>query len=147
MHRQVAIYIATLGYYEEVKALHGAQPRRAGRRAHTAGGLPECPLVEVECLRTLDRLRVRYDLDEGEIALRREAIVRLLESMEVVSIGPAVLRRAGQPLPVTLGTLDALHLATVLLWTDATGELPIMATHDAALGTAARSMGLRVVGC
>lgn len=104
-------------------------------------------LVEVECLRTLDRLRVVHALPEGEVATRREAVVRLLDSMEVVAVTTPMLRRAAQPFPVTLGTLDALHLATALLWSDTTGEAPVMATHDTALGSAARSMGLVAVGC
>ncbi len=104
-------------------------------------------LVQVECLRTLDRLRVAHGFPEGEVATRREAVVRLLESMEAVAVTAPVLRRAEQPFPVTLGTLDALHLATALLWTDLTGEAPVMATHVAALGAAARSMGLVTVGC
>ncbi len=104
-------------------------------------------LVEVECLRTLDRLRVARGLPEGEVALRREAVVRLLESMEVVGVSTPILRRASQPFPVTLGTLDALHLATALGWRDAVGEDLAMATHDAALGSAARAMGLVVAGC
>jgi predicted nucleic acid-binding protein len=104
-------------------------------------------LVEVECLRTLDRLRVARGLPEGEVALRREAVVRLLESMEVVGLSTPILRRAGQPFPVTLGTLDALHLTTALAWRDAVGEDLAMATHDSALGLAARAMGLVVAGC
>ncbi|MBU2602462.1 MAG: PIN domain-containing protein [Actinobacteria bacterium] len=104
-------------------------------------------LVEVECLRTLDRLRVFHALPEEKVAARREVVVRLLDSMEVVAVTAPVLRRAAQPFPVTLGTLDALHLATALLWMDATGEAPVMATHDTALGCAARSMGLVTVGC
>ena len=104
-------------------------------------------LVEVECLRTLDRLRVARGLPEAEVALRREAVVRLLESMEVVGVSTPILRRASAPFPVTLGTLDALHLATALAWRDAIGEDLAMATHDAALGLAARAMGLVVAGC
>lgn len=103
-------------------------------------------LVEVECLRTLDRLRVTRGLPEGEVAARREAVVRLLGSMEVVAVSAPVLRRASQPFPVTLGTLDALHLATALLWADFAADAPVMATHDTALGAAAGSMGLQVVG-
>lgn len=104
-------------------------------------------LVEVDCLRTLDRLRVVRGLPEGEVALRREAVVRLLESMEVVGLSTPILRRASQPFPVTLGTLDALHLATALMWRDSLGVDLAMATHDTALGSAARAMGLVVAGC
>jgi len=51
-----------------------------------------------------------------------------------------------QPLPVALGTLDAIHLATALLWREQSAARLVMATHDAALGLAARSVGFRVVG-
>ena len=40
-------------------------------------------LVEVECLRTLDRLRIA----DREIAVRREAIFRLMEAMEKLTKG------------------------------------------------------------
>ncbi|MBI1846075.1 MAG: type II toxin-antitoxin system VapC family toxin [Candidatus Rokubacteria bacterium] len=103
-------------------------------------------LVETECLRTLDRVRLRMGLPDKELARRREAVFRLLESIEVVEVTAPVLARAAHPLPTELGTLDAIHLATALLWREQSGGDIIMATHDAALGTAARSCGLAVVG-
>ncbi|MCJ7797596.1 MAG: PIN domain-containing protein [Thermoleophilia bacterium] len=103
-------------------------------------------LTEVECLRTLDRMRVARGVAEGEVALRRETVVALLRSTETVDLSAPILRRAGQPLPVTVGTLDALHLTTALLWRDFTGIDLVMATHDAALASAAKAMGLIVVG-
>lgn len=103
-------------------------------------------LVEVECLRTLDRLRLRFSLADQEIAIRREAIFRLLEAIELVELNRPILTRAAQPLAVELGTLDAVHLATASLWREMAGTDLVMATHDAALGVAARSCGLRVIG-
>lgn len=103
-------------------------------------------LVETECLRALDRLRLRTSLPDRDLARRREAVFRLLESMEVVAVSAPVLARAAQPLPTELGTLDAIHLATALLWRERAGGDLVMATHDLALGTAARACGLRVVG-
>jgi predicted nucleic acid-binding protein len=103
-------------------------------------------LVEVECLRTLDRLRLRADLPDEELAARREAVYRLTEEMELVEPSGAVLSRASQPMPTPLGTLDAIHLATALLWRERGSPDLIMATHDAALGVAARACGLRVLG-
>ena len=67
--------------------------------------------------------------------------------MEVVEPSNVVLSRASQPLPTPLGTLDALHLATAMLWREAGHQDLVMATHDIALGVAARVLGLRVVGC
>lgn len=103
-------------------------------------------LVEVECLRTLDRLRLAESLGDAEIAARREVVFRLLEAIEVVALTRPILSRAAQPLPTALGTLDAIHLATALLWKERTGADLFMATHDEGLATASRASGLRVVG-
>ena len=103
-------------------------------------------LVEVECLRTLDRLRLTENYADEVIAERREAVFRLMESMEVVEITHPVLSRASQPLPTTLGTLDAIHLSTALLWKERAGKVLSMATHDVALAVAAKASGLPVVG-
>ena len=103
-------------------------------------------LAEVECLRTLDRLRLVESLDDHEIAIRREAVFRLLDALEIVELTRPVLARAAQPMPTTLGTLDAIHLATALMWAEHAGSQLVMATHDQSLATAARASGLRVIG-
>jgi len=103
-------------------------------------------LVEVECLRTLDRLRLVEGLDDRELAIRREAVFRVLESVEIVELTRPVLARASLPMPTSLGTLDAIHLATALLWAEREDLPLVMATHDQLLATAARASGLRVIG-
>jgi predicted nucleic acid-binding protein len=103
-------------------------------------------LVEVECLRTLDRLRLEGALSNEELALRREAVYRLMEEMEMVEPTTPVLRRASQPMPVPLGILDAIHLATALLWRETREMDLVLATHDRALAAASRASGLRVAG-
>jgi predicted nucleic acid-binding protein len=105
-------------------------------------------LTECECLRTLDRYRLRQTLTDDQVIERREAVFDMLRAMEVVTVSTPVLRRASQPFPAPLGSLDAIHLATVLLWRDAAYARHVtMATHDVALAAAARSMGLAVAGC
>lgn len=103
-------------------------------------------LILTESLRTLDRVRLRANLSDLETARRRAAILAIVDSLELVEIDTVVLDRAAQPMPTELGTLDAIHLASALLWKDATGIEPVMATHDAALGLAARAHGIRVLG-
>ena len=103
-------------------------------------------LVEGECLRTLDRLRLVEGVPETEIVRRREAVYRVLEAVTVVEVTRPILARASQPLAVSLGTLDAIHLATAVLWREQSAAALVMATHDAALGLAARSVGFRVIG-
>jgi uncharacterized protein len=103
-------------------------------------------LAQVECLRTLDRLRVVERIPDEDLASRREAIFGLLATLTVVDVAGVVLDRAAQPLPTALGTLDAIHLATAQLWRERTAVELTMATHDTALATAARSLGMQVVG-
>lgn len=103
-------------------------------------------LVEVECLRTLDRVRVSERIADSEISARIAQVYRFLESSDVVEPTRAVLSRAAQPFPTSLGTLDAIHLASALLWRDQTGAELTLATHDTALALAARASGLPVIG-
>ena len=103
-------------------------------------------LISTESLRTLDRVRLRAKLPDIEIARRRATILALIGSLELVEVDTIILDRAAQPMPTELGTLDAIHLASALLWKDATGIDPFMATHDVALGLAAQAHGLRVLG-
>lgn len=103
-------------------------------------------LVMTECLRTLDRLRLRAGLSDVEVAIRRATLLALVGSLELVEIDSVVLERAAQPMPTELGTLDAIHLATALLWRDLTRIELIMATHDTALALGAQAHGLHVVG-
>ena len=103
-------------------------------------------LILTESLRTLDRLRLRASLSDEDMATRRATILRLIASLELVELDDVVLERAAQPMPTELGTLDALHLATAVLWREMSRVELVMATHDAALGLAARAHGFSVVG-
>jgi uncharacterized protein len=103
-------------------------------------------LVTTESLRTLDRLRLRARLSDSELARRRQAVLTVIASLELVEIDATVLHRAAQPMPTELGTLDAIHLASALLWRESTGEELMMATHDRALALGAQSHGIRVIG-
>jgi predicted nucleic acid-binding protein len=103
-------------------------------------------LTEVECLRTLDRLTRAGVLSDDDLAERRTAVYRLLEAVDVVDVTRPILRRASEAFPAPLGTLDAIHLATAVSWRDTYSAALTMATHDSALATAAKSIGLEVIG-
>ena len=103
-------------------------------------------LIAVESPRTIDRLRLQGALTIKEAAARVRAVDDWLEAVDLVLLRPPVLSRASEPMPVPLGTLDALHLATALVWRDRMGALQTMATHDTALGLAAQAFGFDVRG-
>ncbi len=101
-------------------------------------------LTRVECLRTLDRARITAVLDDDEVADRREATEEILSAFDLVSLDRRILRRAAEPLPTTLGTLDAIHLASAVALRSRIPSLRL-ASHDNALVVAARAVGFRIV--
>jgi predicted nucleic acid-binding protein len=112
----------------------------------TYDGLVSSELIAVESARTIDRLRTQGSLTMDEAAERIGVVNEWLEAVDLVLLRPQVLSRASEPMPLPIGTLDAIHLATALIWRDRMGRLPQMMTHDTALGAAARAFGFDVRG-
>jgi uncharacterized protein len=102
-------------------------------------------LVRVECLRTIDRARLRLGLDDADVAYRRAALLEVIDRLALVPLMTPVLDRAAEPFPTSLGSLDAIHLATALLVRDEFEEL-VFATHDRELALGAQAMGFEVAG-
>jgi predicted nucleic acid-binding protein len=88
-------------------------------------------------------VRIRAGLSDIEVAKRRAIILNLIDSLELVEIDSNVLDRAARPMPTELCTLDAIHLASALLWKEAMGLDPVLTTHDGALGLTAQAHGRR----
>jgi predicted nucleic acid-binding protein len=103
-------------------------------------------LITTESLRTLDRLRLHSKLSDADVAHRRQAILSAIATLELVEVDETVLERAAQPMPTELGTLDAIHLSSALLWQEFSSEELAMATHDRALALGAQAYGMRVLG-
>jgi predicted nucleic acid-binding protein len=112
----------------------------------SAEALVSSELVAAECPRTIDRLRLQGSLSLDQAVARRDAVGEWLEAVDLVLLQRSVLSRASEPFPVPLGTLDALHLATALLWREQTGKDLVMATHDGELALAARAFGIETLG-
>jgi predicted nucleic acid-binding protein len=134
--------------YVDTSALLRIVQREAGalEELRTYDGLVSSELIAVESARTIDRLRLHGALTTEEAAARLRTVNEWLEAIDLVLLRTPVLSRASEPMPMPLGTLDALHLATALIWRDRVGSLPMLATHDTTLGLAARSFGFEVRG-
>lgn len=101
-------------------------------------------LIRVECLRTVDRARLRLSLADAEVARLREELIDSIERFTLVKLDATVLGRAAEPFPTLLGTVDSIHLASATLVRDSTPELRF-ATHDHELAIAARSVGFKLL--
>lgn len=106
-------------------------------------------LLRVECYRTVERLWHDGLLDADEVMNKRREVDALLHRLDVLPLSDEVLKVAADPLPTHLKTLDAIHLATALLFRRspaAEWQRVLFATHDKLLARAARELHFEVVG-
>ncbi|MBZ5591618.1 MAG: hypothetical protein LAP39_05245 [Acidobacteriia bacterium] len=101
-------------------------------------------LIRVETLRAIDRLRVMGALEGAQLAGTIEALRMVMIRIEEIGIGAAVLDRAAASFPTVVSALDAIHIATALLWIEEQGEPLLFVTHDVQQAIAARTCGLEV---
>jgi len=76
-------------------------------------------------------------------------IADILSRVDAIPIDASVLDEAARSLTVVVGTLDAIHLASAILFraSQPHDERPVLfATHDKQLARAARAMSFDVLG-
>lgn len=83
-------------------------------------------------------------LADSEVAELLALLRTLTHGFERSPISATVLQRAASPFPTVIGTLDAIHLATALLWIEDNDEPLTFFTHDRQLAVAAQACGLEV---
>jgi len=98
-----------------------------------------------EAQRTVERLRLDGRISDEDVARLREDLRQVHEAMHVVPVSEDILVRAGETFPTTLGTLDAVHLASALAVRNGV-ELDRFLTHDRRLAVAASCLGFVVEG-
>ncbi len=103
-------------------------------------------LSQVELRRVLDRYRLVTQASDSRLIEVGEKIESIKKTMSTLNLTQSILLRAGHPLPVVLGTLDAIHLSSALIWQDVVGQPVTMITHDVQLAKASRMMSLEVLG-
>ena len=106
-------------------------------------------IVRVECFRTIERLHHERKLTDEALQEKRAMATDFLRALDLVAVDAPVIARASRPFPTHIATLDAIHLATALLYE---AVLPpaahplLFATHDIQLARAARAMNFEVIG-
>ncbi len=101
-------------------------------------------LTLVECDRVLLRAGALADMTEVEVADRRNHLATAASTWHLLRIGREVVERARQPFPgEPIRTLDAIHLASVLVARSAVPGLALL-TLDDRIRKAAVRLSLRV---
>jgi predicted nucleic acid-binding protein len=101
-------------------------------------------LWRVEALRTVDRLRLTHEITDIEVADLVRDVQTVNDTLAIYPLNDRILQRASETFP-TKSELDAIHLASAIFIREVQG-IDLLLTHDSRLGTAARSLGFKVVG-
>jgi predicted nucleic acid-binding protein len=103
-------------------------------------------LAGVETRRVIDRLRLDGALDDDGVVVAQEQLAHLEAGIGRINLTRVVLRRASLPMATAVKTLDALHLASALLFQERRAVSLVFATHDVQQATAARALGFTCIG-
>jgi predicted nucleic acid-binding protein len=103
-------------------------------------------LIKAESLRTIDRLAAAGRLSQADWVAATSYLMEAFQHLELIPISETVLERVGEPHKLSLGTLDAIHLFSAVMWRSQRKTTPQFLTHDAALGSAAQLFGFTVIG-
>ena len=135
-------------FYLETSAILRAllEDDEAALAGITSGVLVTSALTSIELERAL--LRACFDkcITTDQRRAKRAWFRDLLEVCEVINLDDAVRERAGQPFPVEpIRTLDAVHLASALLFEQALGAPLTLLSVDNRVRDNAQELGFRVL--
>jgi predicted nucleic acid-binding protein len=101
-------------------------------------------LTVIECDRTLLRAAALGEVTEADAADRRAHLVTAVSQWHVLRLAPEIAERARQPFPgEPIRTLDAIHLASLLVARSAVAGLELLSL-DERIRRAAERLGVRV---
>ncbi len=103
-------------------------------------------LTGVESRRAVDRLRLERALEDEDVARALESLGLIDATLAIVPLTRPVLQRASLPMPLSVRTLDGLHLASALLLRERQSLPLVFATHDRQQHLGARALGFECIG-
>lgn len=99
-------------------------------------------LLEIECRRVIQRCRMQGELDDSGTAEASARLDAVLAGVSLIALSKSVKRRAMGAFPVSVKTLDALHLASALVLAEKIGEeAMLLFSHDESMNRCARVLG------
>lgn len=114
--------------------------------AFATGRVVASELLEIECRRVLHRYRMTGELDDDTLLEAQDRLSAVLQSVTVLGLTDRVKARAAESFPVVVKTLDALHLATALVYAESylnhqENETLLVFTHDETMNRCAHGLG------
>jgi len=110
--------------------------------ALACGSIVSSELMEIECRRVIHRARLQGELDDEGMVTATLRLEKLLRGISLIELSSTVKKRAMEAFPVTIRTLDALHLSSALVFAEQSyGEKPLLFSHDTGMNRCAIALG------
>ena len=99
-------------------------------------------LIRIECKRVLLRYRLEGQLNDEAYRDAVGHLEKVLTGFFMVEISGAVKQRASEAFPTVIGTLDAIHLSSALLWREHADDEVVVMTFDKQMSVCAGAIGM-----
>ena len=99
-------------------------------------------LMRTECCRAANKLRLDGKIDDAGRARLGAWIETVCNTVTQIPVTDAVLKRAAEAYPVSVGTLQEIHLATLQELEAVHGVKCVLASDDDGLVSAASALGI-----
>ena len=102
-------------------------------------------LLKIECRRVLHRYRLQNMLNDDSFIESVNRLEQVLKAVSIIRLSPAVKKRSTEAFPVTIKTLDALHISSALAFQEASqSESLLIFSYDNGMNRCAKSLGFTV---
>lgn len=102
-------------------------------------------LLFIECSRVLQRYRLEGELTDRQLEEAVHHFHEIYEAFHVFELGHQVVKRSAESFPTVIGTLDAIHLSTAVMWMEQDQDPLVLFTYDEQMRTCAHAMGIHTL--
>ena len=99
-------------------------------------------LLNIECQRALHRCRLTGELDDDSLVEAYSKLAEVMLGITLLELTKPIKARAAETFPLPVKTLDALHLATLLIYKKALPvEELLLFSHDKGMNQCGLALG------
>ncbi|HPB80717.1 MAG TPA: PIN domain-containing protein [Spirochaetota bacterium] len=103
-------------------------------------------LLVIECNRVIDRYRLENILTDSQVASAKDFLKKIIEGIYIIGINESIKARAADTFPTIIGTLDAIHVSTAIVWQEyENNEEMTIVSHDRQMNICVKALGYHII--
>ena len=103
-------------------------------------------LLVIECNRVIQRYHFENLINDEQLGEVKQHLDEIVDGISLIELTKTIKNRAASFFPTVIGTLDAIHLSSALLWKEYDDdEGLVLFTFDNQMITCARALSLELI--